>query len=436
MWEAYTRWAQSAEIPMALLLGIFIVVGKLFALAFEKLRLPSIVGMLIGGVLLGAFGLVGSEDLSRFSFLSNLALALVALSLGLEFRLSMLRSLGPGISVLIIAESLLTFALVGLGSWLVSGSLPFGLAAGAVGAASAPTAPLAIASEFKAKGPLTNTIFAVTGFDDAIGIVIFSFAGTFAVSLYAHKAQAFGENPLQGLRGEMFWAPLREIGLALLIAVVLGCLYRLLTRKTNDRNILFLWLIGMMFAAEGFSYLFDYSLILCNMVMGCVIINQIHSSQAAKIMNALSSIMPIIFVLFFVFAGAQIDIFLLPSIGLAGLVYILCRIGGKWLGACGGAAIARLEPKIRKYTWAGLLSQVGIGLGLAMVFIEKLRPLGPSALAMGQKLLLIVSATSIIFEIITPILTRWALLRTGEIQLPAKNTTPAKANNKPHKTKK
>ena len=416
MWEAYRQW--SAEIPMALLLGIFIVVGKFFALAFEKLRLPSIVGMLVGGVLLGSLGLGG--DLSQLSFLSNLALALVALSLGLEFRLSMLRSLGAGISVLIVAESLLTFALVGLGSWLVSGSLPFGLAAGAVGAASAPTAPLAIAAEFRAKGPLTSAIFAITGFDDAIGIVIFSFAGTLAVSLQNSEG-------LGGSLREMFWAPLQEIGLALLIAVALGCLYRLATRKINDRNVLFLWLIGVMFVAEGLSYLFDYSLILCNMVMGCVIINQIHSSQAAKLMNALSSIMPIIFVLFFVFAGAQLNIWLLPSIGGAGLVYIACRIAGKWLGASGGAAIARLEPKIRKYAWAGLLSQVGIGLGLALVFVEKLRPLGPSALAMGQKLLLIVSATSIIFEIMAPILTKWALLRTGEIQ----HAAPAKADNKP-----
>ena len=414
----YWQWSRSLNLSVPLMLGIFIIAGRLFAILFDKMRLPSIVGLLIGGVLLGSsgFNLIDSQDIQQLSFLSNLALAFVALSLGLEFKAVTIQSLGIGISVLIILECLLTFFLIGAGMWLISGSLPFGLAAGAVGAASAPTGVLAVVSEFKARGPLTSTIFAITGFDDAISIIIFSFASTLAVALYAKEIGYVGENSSNNLLYELLAEPLLEIGLAVLIGVICGYLYRLLTRNTNDSSAMLLWIIGMMFIIEGISFILHYSLILSNMIMGMVIINLISSAKGAKLLKALETLMPAIFVLFFVFTGAQIDVRLIPSVGLAGIIYIVCRILGKGLGACTGASIARLSPNIRKYSWAGLLSQVGVGLGLAIVLVEKFRPLGASALAMGQEILLIVTATSIVFEIIAPILTKWALLKVGEIR--------------------
>ncbi|WGK69674.1 cation:proton antiporter [Candidatus Haliotispira prima] len=422
MLESYRQWVSGIDLPVILMLGIFIVAGRLLVLLFEKLRLPSIVGLLVAGAILGSsgLGLINNRDIEALSFLSHLALAFVALSLGLEFRATTIRSLGAGISVLIIFECFLTFSLITAGVWLVTGSLPFGLAAGAVGAASAPTGPLAIVSEFKARGPLTSAMLAITGFDDAISIVIFSFASTLAVSLYARNigyVPEGGDGAETSLIHQLVLEPLLEIGLAVLIGVLLGYLYRLLTRKINDGHILFLWIMGMMFLAEGLSFVFHYSLILCNMIMGVVIINQISSAQAAKLLRALEFLMPIIFVLFFVFAGAQLDVRLIPSIGLAGLVYTVCRMVGKWLGATSGAGIAKLSPNIRKYSWAGLLSQVGVGLGLALVLIDKLRPLGSEAVAMGRQVLVIVTATSIIFEVIAPILTKRVLLRAGEIHL-------------------
>ncbi len=414
----YWQWSRSLNLSVPLMLGIFIIAGRLFAILFEKMRLPSIVGLLIGGVLLGSsgFNLIDSQDIQQLSFLSNLALAFVALSLGLEFKAVTIQSLGIGISVLIVLECLLTFFLIGAGMWLISGSLPFGLAAGAVGAASAPTGALAIVSEFKAKGPLTSTIFAITGFDDAISIIIFSFASTLAVALYAKEIGYVGEHSSNSLLYELLVEPLLEIGLSILIGIVCGYLYRLLTQKTNDGSIMLLWIMGMMFIIEGLSSIFHYSLILSNMIMGVVIINLISSAKGAKLLKTLETLMPAIFVLFFVFTGAQIDIRLRPSIGLAGMLYIICRILGKWLGAFTGASIARLSPNVCKYSWAGLLSQIGVGLGLAIVLVEKFRPLGASALAMGQEILLIVTATSIVFEIIAPILTKWALLKVGEIR--------------------
>ena len=419
MFEAYRQWLDALDLPIILMLGIFIVTGRLFAVLFEKMRLPSIVGLLVGGVILGSSGLnlINFEDIQQLSFLSNLALAFVALSLGLEFKAATIRSLGVGISVLIVLECVLTFFLIGVGTWLVTGSLPFGLAAGAVGAASAPTAPLAIASEFKAKGPLTCAIFAITGFDDAISIVIFSFASTLALILYSKNFGYVSQE--QGGWHQLLVEPLWEVGLAVLVGVILGYLYRLLTHKVDDGRILLLWIIGMMFLAEGISFILDYSLILCNMVVGVVIINQISSVQEAKLLRALEALMPIIFVLFFVFAGAQLNVRLIPSIGLAGLVYMVCRTLGKWLGASVGASMAKLPPNIRKYSWAGLLSQVGVGLGLAMILLDKFRTLGATAVAMGQQILVIVTATSIVFEVAAPILTKWALLKAGEIRVGA-----------------
>ncbi len=420
--EAYQQWMEELKLPVLLTLGVLIVFGRLFAILFEKMRLPSIVGLLVAGVLLGVsgFNFINTEDIAALSFLSNLALGFVALSLGLEFKMVTIRSLGAGIGLLIICECFLTFLLVAAGMWAVSGSLPFGLAAGAVGAASAPTSALAIASEFKARGPLTSAIFAITGFDDAVSIVIFSFASTLAATLYA---QSNGYNVDASAHSSMLhnlvFDPLMEVGLALVIGMSLGFLYRLLTRRVDEGHMLLLWILGMMFLVEGISFLLEYSLILSNMVMGAVIINQISSLQAAKLLRSMETLMPVVFVLFFVFAGAQLDVLLVPTIGLAGLVYIICRTLGKFLGASTGASLARLPHTIRRYSWAGLLSQVGVGLGLAMILIEKFRPLGKDAVAMGQQLLVIVTATSIFFEVIAPVLTKWALLKAGEIKVGA-----------------
>lgn len=416
-YRQYWNLMESSRLDAYLLLGLALVIGQLFSRFLERVKLPSLVGLLLAGILLGTsgFNLINSHHLEALHFIPDIALALVALSLGLELKFVVVRSLGIGIITVILFESLLTFTLIALGTWLVSGSIPLGLAAGAVGAASAPTSPLATVKEYRARGPLCNATFAITGFDDTIGIIIFSFASTIAYSLYAIQN---GLGLEQGsLAQQLLVIPLLEIFSAVLCGGILGVLYKILTRKLRHSNMFLLWTLAMIFLAQGISYYFEFSLILTNMVMGIVVINLIHSTQQEKILRSLEGLMPSVFTLFFVITGARLNISTIPGIGWIGLTYIICRTAGKWIGASGGALAARLEPNIRRFAWTGLLSQIGVGIGLSLVLVEKFRPLGAEATAMAEQILVIVTATSLVFEIIAPMIFKWGLTRAGEIPL-------------------
>jgi len=122
-------------------------------------------------------------------------------------------------------------------------------------------------------------------------------------------------------------------------------------------------------------------------------------------------------VLFFVLAGSNLDLAMLPSLGLIGVIYMMSRsaglMGGAWIGAVAG----RAEPKIRKYLGLGILSQAGVAIGLALVVTQALTPLGPWGAQLGALIITTITATSIIFEIVGPILCKLGLQKAGEIPI-------------------
>ena len=167
--------------------------------------------------------------------------------------------------------------------------------------------------------------------------------------------------------------------------------------------------------ATGLSQVLHLSLILTNMVFGMVVVNTQRSSLIIQLHDALADIMPLLFLMFFTLAGANLHVAELPALGLLGLVYVLGRsaglMGGAWLGATAG----KLEPKIRNNLGLGILSQAGVAIGLALIVKAEFAAFGPAGEALGTTVLTTVSATCIIFELIGPITTKIALKRAGEI---------------------
>lgn len=397
--------------------SILFIVGAMIIIAFyggkasKLINLPSIIGYMIVGVLLGPslFNYLNEPTQEKLSFLTDVALGFVALSIGLELNFKSLKKLGKGIITVIFSESLMAFILVTLGTFFLTKNLPLAIILGAIAPASAPAGTVAVIQEYKAKGPLTDTLYAVVGFDDGLGIIIFGFASAIAQNML--KTDTSTSNLM------LFIEPLIEILSGLSIGIVAGLIFILLSRTLKNKTEKLIFIFGLTLAVTGLCTILHLSLILTNMIYGIIIVNTQTSKMVNDIKSQLENIMPLIFVIFFTLAGANLHISALPSLGLLGAIYILCRSFGLISGASLGATISKMSPNIRKYLGLGIISQAGVAIGLALNVKNSFSALGENGLYIGMTVITMVTATSIFFEFIGPPLTKLGLSKAGEIDL-------------------
>lgn len=401
------------NIPLLLLLGAGVLLGLYGGKATKKIRLPSIIGYMVVGVLLGPslLELLSEGVQEEISFITDVALGFVALTIGLELSFNSLRKQGWAIVLIIVTESLLAFAVVTGAVLLLTRNLPMALLFGAIAPASAPAGTVAVIQEYRARGPLTKALYSVVGFDDGLGIIIFGFASAIAVGLL--EAQT-GAAPYSA--GKLLVEPLQEIGTSIGVGVAVGILYSVLVRRLKSGSDIFILSTGIVFLVVGASELLHMSLILTNMVVGIVAVNGLPNRVTEHIRSGVGGVMPLLFVLFFVLAGANLHVSALPGLGLLGLVYMVGRSAGLVSGASLGATLGRADSVLRKYLGLGILSQAGVAIGLALAVKQDFTPLGELGAEIGATVITTITATSIIFELIGPILTKRALGAAGEIE--------------------
>ena len=399
------------------LLGAATIVAFYLGRVARLVKLPSLIGYMVIGVVLGpsVLHLLDEPLMERLSFITEIALGFVAFSIGSELNLTSLRRLGPGIISIIFAESFSAFLIVVLGIYLLTRDLPLALIFGSMAPASAPAGTVAVIQECRAKGSLTKTLYAVVGFDDGLAIIIFGFAAALAKNLLIAEASGASE----GIRGALL-APIKEIGLSLVVGLVVGLLFYRMVRKLKSGRDILIVVFGVVLMCTGLSIRWHLSLILTNMVMGFVLANARHESLLHRVTAPLLEVMPLLFVLFFCLAGAHLRLSALPSLGAIGIVYILGRSAGLIGGARLGSVFGHVEDKIKKYVGLGILSQAGVAIGLSLIVKHEFSLLdatyqSPHALQIGSSVLATITASCIFFEILGPILTKVALKRAGEI---------------------
>lgn len=411
------------ELPVLLLIGLLLLASFYFGRSMKYIKLPSIIGFMIIGLLCGpSFLNVISETLqNNLSFITELALGFVAFSIGLELSFSSLRRLGSGIVSIILAESFCAFICVTACVYLLTFDLPLALVFGSLAPASAPAGTVAVIKEYKARGNLTNALYAVVGFDDGLAIIIFGFASALVRMLLVRQASAEPVNIISGMTG-----PVLEILLSLGIGLGVSFILSLLARRLKNAYDVLTLIFAFVMITNGLCTMFHLSLILTNMMIGMVIINTQRQEVVHKIAEQLSHIMPLFFILFFSLAGAHLQIAALPSLGWLGIVYILSRSLGLIGGARLGGIIGHVEPNVKKYVGLGILSQAGVAIGLSLIIKHEFSGIGVVAATVngvpvttgdiiGTTAITTITATCVVFEIIGPILTRVALLKAGEI---------------------
>ncbi len=400
-----------SSLPLMPAIGGAIVLSLYAGRLARKTGLPSLVGYMILGVVLGSsvLGVLSAEGIRTLSFLTDIALGFVAFTIGSELNLRELRKLGKGIIYIILAESFAAFFMVAGAVWILTGSLPMALIFGALAPASAPAGTVAVIQEYGAKGKLTSALFAVVGFDDGLAIIIFGFASAAARNILDPSASS-------GIIQSVLH-PAGEILFSILAGGILGVLLTVLGRKLKPVTDVPSLFMGFVAVAAGIAQWLHLSLILTCMMLGFVLTNTTPVATVKSMMSQLRTWMPFLFIPFFFLAGAHLNIAALPSLGLIGVVYILSRTAGLMGGARLGAVIGRSDDNIKKYLGFGILSQAGVAIGLSMVVLSQFEALGtPEASSIAVNVITTITATCIIFEIIGPIGAKYALQKAGEIR--------------------
>lgn len=400
--------------------------GLIMTRIFKKinLRLPDVTAFLIAGVLVGPFvlgalgvpglGFNSMETLDKVSFLSTVALGFIAFDIGNEFRLAQLKRTGKVATVIGIVQALAAMALVDaalIALHFILGPeklpLPVAITLGAIASATAPAATLMVVRQYKAKGPLTDLLLPIVALDDAVGLVVF--AVSFGI------AQALEGGALNVT--SVILNPMLEIVCSLVLGAIMGELLTLLEKlffSNKNRLSLTIAFVMMTIALStlqiplpGGAKITFSSLLVC-MMLGTMFCNL--SEYSVDIMKRSEEWTAPLYAVFFVLSGAQLDlsVFRYPSILLIGLVFILVRCAGKYLGAWGSATVMGCEPNVRKYLGVTLFPQAGVALGMVVTA----QALGQQYGAMIRNIILF---AVLVYELVGPLLTKQALMAAGEV---------------------
>ena len=390
-----------------LLIGIVLFAGLLTGRVFERLGIPQVVGYIVFGILIGdSFsGILGRDLLDHLTPLTSLALALIGFMVGGELKHSVFRKYGKQFFSILFSEGLTAMFLVALLVTVYTKDLALGLLLGALSSATAPAATVDVLWEYHSKGPLTTTILAIVALDDGLSLILYGFALAFADVIASGS----------GLSLEMMIIkPLTEIALSLLIGITAGIILdRVLVRIKNKDDRLVICL-GALVLAAGASESLDLSLILTSMTMGLYLTN-VHPHRNEAVFETIKAFAPPVYILFFVFVGARLQIGLLKEMGIIGILYVLGRTAGKWTGAYFGATLSRAPGAVRKYLGFALFSQAGVAVGLALDAYQHFQSMGARGVEMGSTIINIIAATTFLVQIIGPPSVKFAISRAGEI---------------------
>ncbi len=390
-------------------IAIAILFGFLVGKISQRIKLPGVVGYLVAGLIFGPslLNVFHEEFVEEMNVFTSFALSLVAFIIGSEMKLSTLKEMGSGIGVITILESFGAFLLVTAGVYFLTGKLYLALIFGAMAPASAPAGTVAVLQECKAKGRLTNALYTVVGLDDGLAIVIFAIAMALARLLLVGGKLSV-ESLLEG--------PVFEIIGSIALGCAIGAVAGYFMQRLSSDDAILAVCLGSILLCTGISIYFDLSLILANLSLGMIYVN-LYPAGNRRAYRAIEFLTLPVYIIFFFLAGAHLQISLLPTMGLLGLVYVLCRISGLMGGAFLGAVLSKQSPVIRKYLGMGILCQAGVAIGLSLLAAGQLRPLGETGMNLAVVVVNTIAATTIVFEIIGPIGTRIAIKKAGELGL-------------------
>ena len=415
-----------------LTLGVLILGGYLCGRLAQAVRLPTITGYIVAGLVLShsISGVIERETVEGLTPFTEVALSLIALTIGSEFHLAKLRRTGSKILVITVFESLFAAIIVSVVLGVLLLPFSYALLLGAIAAATAPAATVVIVRELRARGEFIDYLYGVVAFDDAASVLLFSILFAVVTPLLvaggaaagaagaAAAAGASGEAAVAGGGGTILAAVgggLVEIVLSAVAGIAAALLIHYATRGRRDNEVLIITL-GVLLVATALVTLLELSPLIANMVAGAVLVNA--STRNRRIFTILEPLTPPIFALFFILAGAELDISVVVkgAVVVIGLVYLVARFAGKVLGVMLGSLIVQAPDNVRRYLSFCLFPQAGVAIGLALVIQTSAVFAGaPGEVREMLRLLTNVVLFSVfVNELVGPLISRYGIVRGAE----------------------
>lgn len=356
--------------------------------------LPRVSLLVVIGVLFGSdvLNLIPPVLTDRFEIIANIALTMVGFLLGGKLTRKSLGQSGRESVWISLSAALVTTVTVALGLAVFGTPADIAILLGCIASATAPAATVDIVMESgTSKRSFSRLLLMVVALDDAWGLILFSI-GLAIVSTI---------NGVDGA-GSPVLAASKEIGGAALLGFLIGLPAAYLTGRVRPRQPMVAEALGLVFVCGGLALWLDVSFLIASMAMGATIANL--GKHHAYPFHAIEGIEWPFMVVFFVLAGASLELDTLKDIGLIGFIYIIFRVIGKLVGAWLGGRISDANPVTRRWMGLALLPQAGVAIGMALVATNTFP-------AHGRVFLTVVISATIIFEIAGPALARLAIRR-------------------------
>jgi Kef-type K+ transport system membrane component KefB len=376
-----------------LTIGGILLVGLVTSAIGRRTFLPRVTLLLIFGIFIGGemLDIVPRIVSERFELVADVTLLMVGFLLGEKLTFRALRHSGGTLLWISISAAVVTAAAVSLGLIWAGAQADIAILLGCIASATAPAAILDVVQESEYKGPFSDLLLAIVAVDDAWALLLFSLG----VAVVASVSEVATQTPVLLLAA-------REIGGGILLGFLIGLPAAYLTGRLKQGQPILSEALGIVFVCGGLALWLEVSFLIAAMVMGAVIANLAKHHEYP--FHAIEGIEWSFMVIFFVLAGASLNLGSLQAVGLIGLVYILCRASGKIVGARLGAEIARADKATKDWVGVALLPQAGVPIGMALVAANHFPEY-------RDTLLPIVIGSTVFFELVGPVLTRLALKR-------------------------
>ncbi len=386
-------------------LGLILLLALLSGHLVRVMRIPEVTGYILAGIALGpsVLGWVSHENIQALEALSEVALGLILFSIGAVFEFTLVRRIGSKIVRLTMVESMLAAGLVLLSMLVLGLSWQVALLLAAISIATAPASTLMVIRECNARGPLSDALLGIIAVNNIICLIAY-----LACAALVNLVASWGEQSLGATVFEagfpLLWQLVGSVALGFLTGLMLAGWARQVT-ETGEMLIL---LAGSILLCVGVARILDLSPLIASLAVGATMVNL--SRRSRRLFKTLAGTDPPFYAIFFVLAGADLDVNRLTSMGVIGIAYLLARGLGKFGGAWLGSRRLGMEPQVQHLLGFGLLTQAGLAVGLVMMVARQF----PDYYAIISTVVL---SAVVLYEMIGPISTKFAIVQSGEARL-------------------
>ena len=397
------------------IIGLAVFGGMIGAWAFQKLKVPQVLGYIVIGLIVGESGaeIITNDAIRTLTPLNTFALGIIGFLVGGELDVNEFKKYGKQFAAILLGEGVTAFILVGAATilFLMSIGAPFsaalagGIVFGAIASATDPASTVDVLWEYRSKGILTTSITAIVALDDALAMTLYGL-GTGAAQMISGGEASIAHQAL-------------DVGIEIFGALLLGLIgalflnYLLKWFHQSEKSMGFT--LGLLVLVIAIADIFNMDVIMAAMMMGFVAanVNPVRTKKGFELLRGFSA--PI-YVIFFVFVGARLGLGSMPAWlwGIVG-IYVVGRSLGKFSGAWLGAKISKSDKVVSKYLGLGLFCQGGVAIGLSIMAgskLENVMLLGN--LSLGDAIIYAVTATTLIVQVIGPPMVKYAAVASGE----------------------